>query len=428
MVANHARDLLRFTTVGSVDDGKSTLVGRILYDTKSILVDTMAAVESASKARGLTEMDLALLTDGLRSEREQGITIDVAYRYFSTPKRSFILNDTPGHVQYTRNMVTGASNAEVAVILVDARQGILEQTRRHLTILSLLGMKHVVLAVNKMDLVAFSADRFAEIAEAATQLAKVLLIKNFTVIPVSALNGDNVVFSSNSMPWYEGPTILEYLESVPVWKIEESEPFRFPVQYVIRPRDDKYHDYRAYAGKVSHGVVRVGDQVIIQPDGYNSTIVAIDGLCGPLEEAVSSQSIAIRLSDSLDISRGDLISGLSGGATISDLLIANVSILSDHPLNAGDRVYFQHGTKVVLAIVEKILGKYDLNSLNPIDFNEELQLNDLGVVQIRLSQGLPLDLYSVLPRTGSFLLVNQFNGTTLAAGMITTHIELEPSI
>lgn len=428
MVANHARELLRFTTVGSVDDGKSTLVGRILYDTKSILIDTLAAVESASKARGLTEMDLALLTDGLRSEREQGITIDVAYRYFSTPKRSFILSDTPGHVQYTRNMVTGASNAEVAVILVDARQGILEQTRRHLTILSLLGMKHVVLAVNKMDLVAFSADRYTELAEAATQLSKALLIKNFTVIPVSALNGDNVVFGSNSMPWYEGPTILEYLESVPVQTIDESEPFRFPVQYVIRPRDDKYHDYRAYAGKVSHGVVRVGDQVIIQPDGYKSTIVAIDGLCGPLEEAVSSQSIALRLSDNLDISRGDLISGLSRGATISDLLIANVSILSEHSLNAGDRVYFQHGTKVVLAIVEKILGKYDLNSLNPINFDEELQLNELGVVQIRLSQELPLDLYSDLPRTGSFLLVNQFNGTTLAAGMITTHIELEPSI
>jgi len=427
-VSTNTRELLRFTTVGSVDDGKSTLVGRILYDTKSILVDTMASVESASRARGLTQADLALLTDGLRSEREQGITIDVAYRYFSTTKRSFILNDTPGHVQYTRNMVTGASNADVAVILVDARLGILEQTRRHLTILSLLGMKHVVLAVNKMDLVEFSAERYTEIADAAALLATALSIRNFTVIPVCALAGDNVVFGSESMPWYLGPTILEYLESVPVWTIDETEPFRFPVQYVIRPRDDKYHDYRAYAGKVSHGVVKVGDQIIVQPDGRKSTVVGIDGLSGPLQEAVTSQSIALRLSDDLDISRGALISGIHTPAIVSDLLIANVSILSDHSLNAGDRVYFQHGTKVVLAIVESIVGKYDLNSLNPIAFSEELQLNDLGVVKIRLSQELPLDRYVDLPRTGSFLLVNQFNGATIAAGMITADFELEPSI
>ena len=427
-MSTNTRELLRFTTVGSVDDGKSTLVGRILYDTKSILVDTMASVEFASRARGLTQADLALLTDGLRSEREQGITIDVAYRYFSTKKRSFILNDTPGHVQYTRNMVTGASNADVAVILVDARLGILEQTRRHLTILSLLGMKHVVLAVNKMDLVEFSAGRYAEIADAAAVLATALSIKNFTSIPVCALSGDNVVFGSESMPWYSGPTILEYLESVPVWTIDETEPFRFPVQYVIRPRDDKYHDYRAYAGKVSHGVVKVGDQIIIQPDGRKSTVVGIDGLSGPLQEAVTSQSIALRLSDDLDISRGALISGIHTPAIVSDLLIANVSILSDHSLNAGDRVYFQHGTKVVLAIVESIVGKYDLNSLNPMAFNEELQLNDLGVVKIRLSQELPLDRYADLPRTGSFLLVNQFNGATIAAGMITADFELEPSI
>lgn len=427
-MSTNTRELLRFTTVGSVDDGKSTLVGRILYDTKSILVDTMASVESASRARGLTQADLALLTDGLRSEREQGITIDVAYRYFSTTKRSFILNDTPGHVQYTRNMVTGASNADVAVILVDARLGILEQTRRHLTILSLLGMKHVVLAVNKMDLVEFSAERYTEIADAAALLATALSIRNFTVIPVCALAGDNVVFGSESMPWYLGPTILEYLESVPVWTIDETEPFRFPVQYVIRPRDDKYHDYRAYAGKVSHGVVKVGDQIIVQPDGRKSTVVGIDGLSGPLQEAVTSQSIALRLSDDLDISRGALISGIHTPAIVSDLLIANVSILSDHSLNAGDRVYFQHGTKVVLAIVESIVGKYDLNSLNPIAFSEELQLNDLGVVKIRLSQELPLDRYVDLPRTGSFLLVNQFNGATIAAGMITADFELEPSI
>ncbi len=427
-MSTDTRDLLRFTTVGSVDDGKSTLVGRILHDTKSILVDTMAAVESVSKARGLTQADLALLTDGLRSEREQGITIDVAYRYFSTAKRSFILNDTPGHVQYTRNMVTGASNADVAVILIDARQGILEQTQRHLTILSLLGMKRILLAVNKMDLVDYSELRFLEIEKAFKDLSEALGIAEFTAIPVCALIGDNVVFESNSMAWYKGPTILDYLESVPVLTADRTEPFRFPVQYVIRPRDDKFHDYRAYAGKVAHGTVKVGDQVIVQPDGRKSTVVAIDGLSGPLEEAVTSQSVALRLSDDIDISRGALISGITNPATVSDLLIANVSILSDHALDAGDRVYFQHGTKVVLAIVESIIGKYDLNSLTPISFNEELQLNDLGVVKIRLSQELPLDRFSDLPKTGSFLLVNQFNGATIAAGMITTDIELEPSI
>lgn len=422
------RELLRFTTVGSVDDGKSTLVGRILHDTKSILVDTMAAVESASRARGLTALDLALLTDGLRSEREQGITIDVAYRYFSTPKRSFILNDTPGHVQYTRNMVTGASNADVAVILVDARHGILEQTRRHLTILSLLGMKHAVLAINKMDLVGFSEARFDEISIEFRTILITLGIEQFHVIPISALIGDNVVFGSIAMSWYSGPTILDYLENVDATNLEADQPFRFPVQYVIRPRDDKFHDYRAYAGKVSHGVVTVGDEVIIQPDGLRTTVEGIDGLSGPLERAIPSQSVALRFSDNVDISRGDLVAGAKRPALLTDFLIANVSVLSEHALGSECRVLLQLGTKITQAVIERIIAKYDLDSLVPLPFDGGLQVNDLGVVQIRLAQQIPVDKYIDLPRTGSFLLLNPFNGATIAAGMITEAIDPEQSI
>ena len=412
--------LLRFATAGSVDDGKSTLVGRILHDTKSIMVDTLAAVELASRAKGLTTTDLALLTDGLRAEREQGITIDVAYRYFSTVNRSFILADTPGHVQYTRNMVTGASTAELALVLVDARHGVVEQTRRHVAIVALLGVRHLVLAVNKMDLVGHDAKRFAEIEEQFSTIAQSLGVLDAVAIPVSALDGDNVVFRSEKMPWYTGPSLLEHLENVPVGQDTAGEPLRFPVQYVIRPRSDNYHDYRAYAGKVAHGVVRVGDEVVIQPAGHRTTIVAIDGLSGPVEFAVASQSVALRLAHNIDISRGDLISAAEDSAPVVQDLTADVCILADRSLGVGDRVTVQHGTRTVVAKVSEVVARLDVTTLRRLKYTDSLSLNEIGLICLRLAHPLPVDDYARLRRTGAFILIDPADGSTIAAGMSTT--------
>jgi sulfate adenylyltransferase subunit 1 len=410
-------ELLRFATAGSVDDGKSTLVGRLLHDTKSVLADTLAAVERASVARGHDGPDLALLTDGLRAEREQGITIDVAYRYFSTATRSYVLADTPGHVEYTRNMVTGASTAELALVLVDARHGVVEQTRRHAAAAALLGVRHLALAVNKMDLVGFDEQVFTAIRDDFASVAMVLGIDDVVAIPLSALQGDNVVDRSEHTPWYDGPTLLEHLEAVPVGADPALEPFRFPVQYVIRPQTDEHHDHRGYAGRVAHGVVRVGDPVVVLPSGRATVVAAIDGLDGPLEEAFAPQSVSIRLRDDVDVSRGDLLAAAEEAALPSQDLVGDVCVVSDRRLAAGDRVLLRHGTRTVRAKVVAVTTRLDLVSLESSAYSDALVVNDIGRLILRLAEPVAVDSYSQLRRTGAFLLVDEQDGSTLAAGM-----------
>ncbi|NBM14633.1 sulfate adenylyltransferase subunit 1 [Streptomyces sp. GC420] len=413
-----ATSLLRFATAGSVDDGKSTLVGRLLHDSKSVLADQLEAVEAASARRGQDTPDLALLTDGLRAEREQGITIDVAYRYFATPRRRFILADTPGHVQYTRNMVTGASTADLTVILVDARNGVVEQTRRHAAVAALLRVPHVVLAVNKMDLAGHRESVFAGIAEEFTSYAASLGIPDITAIPISALNGDNVVEPSAHMDWYGGPTVLEHLESVPVGMDEAGAPPRFPVQYVIRPQSAEHPDYRGYAGQIASGVLRVGDPVTVLPSGLTSTISGIDALGDAVDEARAPQSVTVLLADDLDISRGDLIAPTAAAPATTQDVEATVCHLHERALKAGDRVLLKHATRTVKAIVKALPYKIDLtHDLAHLDAPEELGVNDIGTVVLRTSEPLPLDPYAVSRRTGSFLLVDPADGTTLTAGM-----------
>ena len=411
------RELLRFATAGSVDDGKSTLVGRLLHDTKSVLADTLAAVERASRAKGLEAADLALLTDGLRAEREQGITIDVAYRYFSTLNRSFILADTPGHVEYTRNMVTGASTAELALVLVDARHGIVEQTRRHAAAAALLGVRHLALAVNKMDLVDFDEGVFDSICAEFDEIAKSLGVDDVVAIPLSALQGDNVVARSSHTPWYSGPTLLEHLEAVPVGENPELSPLRFPVQYVLRPRDDEFHDHRSYAGRVAQGLVRVGDTVTVLPSGRITTVAAIDGLDGPLDFAFAPQSVALRLADDIDISRGDLIAAADEAATPSQDLVGDVCVLSDRQIVSGDRVLVRHGTRTVRAKVAAVTARLDLTTLESSPYDGPLSVNDIGRLTLRLAEPVAADDYGQLRRTGAFLLLDDQEGSTLAAGM-----------
>jgi len=410
-------ELLRFATAGSVDDGKSTLVGRLLHDTKSVLADTLAAIERASIAKGHDGADLALLTDGLRAEREQGITIDVAYRYFSTATRSYVLADTPGHVEYTRNMVTGASTAELALVLVDARHGVVEQTRRHAAAAALLGVRHLALAVNKMDLVDFNEQVFAGIHAEFDSVAVSLGVGDVVAIPLSALQGDNVVVRSPRTPWYDGPTLLEHLEAVPVGEDPAREPFRFPVQYVVRPQTDEHRDHRGYAGRVAHGVVRVGDPVVVLPSGRTTTVSAIDGLDGPLREAFAPQSVSIRLTDDLDVSRGDLLAAADEAAAPSQDLAGDVCVVSDRPLSAGDRVLVRHGTRTVRAKVTAVTARLDLASLESSAYDRALVVNDIGRLSLRLAEPLAVDDYAALRRTGAFLLVDEQDGSTLAAGM-----------
>ncbi len=410
-------ELLRFATAGSVDDGKSTLVGRLLHDTKSVLADTLAAVERASVARGHDGPDLALLTDGLRAEREQGITIDVAYRYFSTATRSYVLADTPGHVEYTRNMVTGASTAELALVLVDARHGVVEQTRRHAAAAALLGVRHLALAVNKMDLVGFDEHAFTAIRDDFAAVALLLGVADVVAIPLSALQGDNVVDRSLHMPWYDGPTLLEHLEAVPVGADAALEPFRFPVQYVIRPQTEEHHDHRGYAGRVAHGVVRVGDPVVVLPSGRTTVVAAIDGLDGPLDEAFAPQSVSIRLRDDIDVSRGDLLAAAEEAAIPSQDLVGDVCVVSDRTLAAGDRVLLRHGTRTVRAKVVAVTSRLDLVTLESSTYSDALVVNDIGRLTLRLAEPVAVDSYSQLRRTGAFLLVDEQDGSTLAAGM-----------
>jgi sulfate adenylyltransferase subunit 1 len=413
--------LLRLATAGSVDDGKSTLVGRLLHDSKSVLADQLDAVERVSRDRGLERVDLALLTDGLRAEREQGITIDVAYRYFATARRSFVLADCPGHVQYTRNTVTGASTADVVVVLVDVRKGVLEQTLRHLTVAALLRVPHVVVAVNKVDLVSYAEEAFDAVAREVIVAADRLGLPDVRPLPVSALEGDNVVDRSTRMPWYDGPSLLELLEDLPAADSPETEPFRFPVQLVLRPQlaaaEGVSADYRAYAGQIASGVVRVGDEVVVQPSGQRTRVAGIDTADGPLEEAFAPRSVALRLEDDLDVSRGDLVASLDDAPAPTRSLRATVCWLSDVPLRPGSRVLLKHTTRTVPALVGRLRGVLDLDQLN-LRPAESLSLNDIGDVELRLASPVAAEEYAVSRRTGAFLLIDPADGATLAAGMV----------
>ncbi|MEU4996886.1 GTP-binding protein [Streptomyces sp. NPDC021622] len=412
-----ATTLLRFATAGSVDDGKSTLVGRLLHDSKSVLTDQLEAVERVSLGRGQEAPDLALLTDGLRAEREQGITIDVAYRYFATAQRRFILADTPGHVQYTRNMVTGASTADLAVVLVDARNGVIEQTRRHAAVAALLRVPHVVLAVNKMDLVAYEETVFAKIAEEFTAYAVGLGVPEITAIPISALAGDNVVEPSSNMDWYGGPTVLEHLETVPVSHDLTSCHARLPVQYVIRPQTAEHPDYRGYAGQIAAGTFRVGESVTVLPSGRTSKIAGIDLLGEPVDVAWTPQSVTLLLESDIDISRGDLIVPSGDQPPTTQDIEATVCHVADQPLAVGQRVLLKHTTRTVKAIVKEIPSRLTLDDLSQHPAPGQLVANDIGRVLVRTAEPIALDSYAASRRTGSFLLIDPADGTTLAAGM-----------
>lgn len=410
-------ELLRFATAGSVDDGKSTLVGRLMYDTKTVLADQLAAIERVSAERGMDSADLALLTDGLRAEREQGITIDVAYRYFSTPNRSFILADTPGHVQYTRNMVTGASTAELALILIDVRHGVVEQTRRHAAIAALLGVRHVAVAVNKMDLVDYSEAEFEAVKASFLDVAAPLGISDIVVIPVSALVGDNVVDQSANMTWYDGPTLLEHLETVPIGLDPRDQPFRLPVQYVNRPRTAEYPDYRGFSGRIASGVIRVGDEIVVNPLGRKSTVTGIDVLGKTAEVAFAPQSITLSLSDEIDIVRGDVISSIAGSPLSTREVTATVCVLADSPIEKGQRLLARFGPKTVRVIVADIVDRLDLNSLEHESHSGSLELNDVGTLVLRLADDVVVDNYDDLRTTSAFILVDDHDGSTLAGGM-----------
>ncbi|WP_149814957.1 sulfate adenylyltransferase subunit 1 [Serinicoccus marinus] len=411
-------DLLRFATAGSVDDGKSTLIGRLLLDSKAIFEDQLESVEKTSKDKGFDYTDLALLTDGLRSEREQGITIDVAYRYFATPRRKFIIADTPGHVQYTRNMVTGASTADLGLVLVDARQGMTEQSRRHAVILSMLRVPHLVLAVNKMDLLDFSEERFREIEAEFTAFARKLDVPDLTVIPISALQGDNVVSRSENMDWYEGSSLLHHLEHVYIGSDREMRDVRFPVQYVVRPKSDEFHDYRGYAGQVAGGVMKPGDEVIVLPSGMTSTIEAIDAFDKQLDEAYPPMSVTVRLADDVDVSRGDMIARVNNQPEQTQDLDAMICWMSPGALKPRAKLLVKHTTRTVKALVKEIDYRLDVNTLHRDQDAEEIGLNELGRVTLRVQQPLMVDLYEQNRITGSFILIDQASGVTVGAGMI----------
>jgi len=409
--------LLRVVTAGSVDDGKSTLVGRLLHDAKEVQSDQLSAVEIASERRGYDSADLALLVDGLRAEREQGITIDVAYRYFATPRRTFILADTPGHVQYTRNTVTGASTADVAVILVDARNGVVEQTKRHAAVAALLRVSHLVLAVNKMDLVGYAEEVFDRIVTDFAGVALSLRLDRFTPIPIAALSGDNVVDRSTQMDWYTGPALLEFLEELEPGKHGEV-PARFPVQMVLRPRTAEHPDYRGYAGRVEAGALHVGDPLVVLPSGRRSTVAGIDTPDGPLDTAAAGRSVVVRLADDVDVARGDLLAvdREPRPAALREL-VATVCWLSDRPLRPGDRFALRHTTRDVRAVVDAVRSRLDVATLDQADATE-LSLNDIGSIQLRTAEPLTVDTYATNRSTGAFLLVDEASGATVAAGMV----------
>ncbi|MEM7341624.1 MAG: sulfate adenylyltransferase subunit CysN [Actinomycetota bacterium] len=412
-------DLLRLATAGSVDDGKSTLIGRLLYDSKSIFEDQLESIEATSASRGDEHTNLALLTDGLRAEREQGITIDVAHRYFATPARKFIIADTPGHIQYTRNMVTGASTADLAIILIDARHGLLEQSRRHAFIANLLRIPHLVLAVNKMDLVDYDQEVFQQIKAEFTQFATRLDVHDLTFIPMSALHGDNVVDRSANMDWYRGATLLHHLEEVHIASDRNLVDVRFPVQYVIRPQSTEHHDYRGYAGTVAGGVLKPGDEVTVLPSGFSSRIKAIDTADGPVEEAAAPMAVTIRLEDDLDVSRGDMICRPNNQPAVTQDLEAMICWMSDQTtLTQGAKLSIKHTTKWARAMVKDFRYRLDINTLHRDEGATSLGLNEIGRVRLRVTQPLLADDYQRNRNTGSFILVDEATQVTVAAGMI----------
>ncbi len=411
-------DMLRFATAGSVDDGKSTLIGRLLLDSKAIFEDQMESVEKTSKDKGFDYTDLALLTDGLRSEREQGITIDVAYRYFATPKRKFIIADTPGHVQYTRNMVTGASTSDLGLVLVDARHGLTEQSRRHAVLLSLLRVPHLVLAVNKMDLVDYSEEVYNRIYKEFTAFAGKLNIPDLAVIPISALQGDNVVNRSENMPWYQGTSLLHHLENVHIASDRDLRDVRFPVQYVIRPKSDEFHDYRGYAGQVAGGVLKPGDEVVVLPSGMTSTIEGIDLHEEKLDEAYPPMSVTVRLRDDLDVSRGDMIARVNNQPEPIQDIDAMICWMSPTPMRPKQKLAIKHTTKTARTIIKEVQYRLDVNSLHRDPDAGELMLNEIGRVKLRSAQPLLVDPYEQNRTTGSFILIDEATGVTVGAGMI----------
>jgi len=411
-------DLLRFTTAGSVDDGKSTLIGRLLYDSKSIFEDQLEAIEAATQKRGEEHLNLSLLTDGLRAEREQGITIDVAYRYFATPKRKFIIADTPGHIQYTRNMVTGASTANLAIILVDARKGIQEQTCRHSFIASLLGIPHIVYCINKMDLVDYAEARYEEIKNELEDFAGRLLTKDIRFIPISALMGDNVVDRSENMRWYQGPTLMYTLENIHIGSDYNRIDCRFPVQYVVRPQKTEYHDFRGYAGRIAGGIFKKGDEVAVMPSGFTTRIKSILNGFNEVDEAYSPMSVTITLEDEIDISRGDMIVRPNNQPEASQDVDLMVCWLNEKPLDANGKYAIKHTTRDARCMVKEITYKMDINTLHRIEDDKQIKMNDIARIRVRTTVPLLNDHYTRNRFTGSLILIDEATNVTVAAGMI----------
>jgi bifunctional enzyme CysN/CysC/sulfate adenylyltransferase subunit 1 len=423
----HPIEILRLNTCGSVDDGKSTLIGRLLYDSKSLMEDQVEALEKSADITGGGQINLANLTDGLRAEREQGITIDVAYRYFATPKRKFIVADTPGHVQYTRNMVTGASTANLAIVLVDARQGVIEQSRRHTYIAALLGIPHLIIAVNKMDLVDWNEDRYWEIRdEFEGFLPKLDVFRDVKFIPISALNGDNVVDASKHTPWFEGPTLLAHLENVHIASDWNLNTLRFPVQWVNRPNtptDPKLHDFRGLSGQIASGIVRKDQSVVVLPAGIRTTVKDIWTYDGPLEEAFCPQSVTLCLEHDIDVSRGDMIVGLENLPGQSSDLHAHVCWMHQRPLQAGRKFYLKHTTQTMQAVVTKLESRIDMATFEPEPEPPALAINDIGTVRLKISRPIVYDGYTTNRLTGSFILIEQGTNATVAAGMLSPPTE-----
>ena len=411
-------DLLRFTTAGSVDDGKSTLIGRLLYDSKTIFEDQLEMVQQASSRKGLDHIDLSLLTDGLRSEREQGITIDVAYRYFATPKRKFIIADTPGHIQYTRNMVTGASTANLALILIDARKGVIEQTSRHSFIASLLRIPHLIVCVNKMDLVDYDQAVYDEIVSDYKAFASKLDVQDIQFVPISALHGDNVVNRSKKMQWYQGSTLLNLLETVHISSDHNHIDCRMPVQYVIRPHSDEFHDYRGYAGRIAGGVFKPGDNVVVLPSGFQSKIKSIDTFDGKVAEAFAPMSVSITLEDDIDVSRGDMIARPNNQPTVSQEVDLMLCWLDNSPLNTRSKYILRHTSNEVRAMVKDIRYKVDVNTLHRNEEDLEVKMNDIARVKLRLAKPIFSDSYAKNRITGSVILIDEATNNTVASGMI----------
>ncbi len=411
-------ELLRFTTAGSVDDGKSTLIGRLLYDSKAIFTDQMEAIEEASKRRGEEHVNLALLTDGLRAEREQGITIDVAYRYFATPKRKFIIADTPGHIQYTRNMVTGASTANVALILIDARQGVLEQTIRHAFIASLLNIPHIIVCVNKMDMMEYSEEVFESIRVAYETITAKLDIHDIRFIPISALHGDNVVKRSTKMDWYEGPTLMYLLENIHIANDNNLVDGRFPVQYIVRPYSDQYHDYRGYAGRIAGGIFQKGEEVTVLPSGLSSKIKSIDTYTDELHEAFAPQSVTITLEDDIDISRGDMIVHKNNEPNVNQDIELMICWLNEKPLALNGKYHLKHTTSDARCIIKEIVYKVNISTMENATDDKSVKMNDIARIKIRTTKPLFYDSYKKNRITGSLVLIDEGTNETVGAGMI----------